>query len=39
MSKEEKTYREIMGADGKVKPMFEHYLIDLEIDSDDLFDK
>ena len=39
MSKEEKTYRDIMGADGKIKPQFEHYLIDLEVDSDDLFDK
>ena len=39
LPKEEKVYREIMGQDGKVKPQFEHWLIDLEIDSDDLLDK
>lgn len=38
-SLEEKTYREIMGADGKVRPIFQHLLIDLEIDSEDLLDK
>ena len=37
--KEEKVYREIMGADGRVKPQFEHWLIDLEIDSEDILDK
>lgn len=39
LSKEEKTYREIMGPDGKVRPQFQHLMIDLEIDSDDIFDK
>ena len=37
--KEEKVYKEIMGPDGKVKPQYEHWLIDLEIDSDDILDK
>ena len=37
--REEKVYREIMGADGKVKPQYEHWLVSLEIDSDDLLDK
>jgi len=39
MTREEKVYREIMGQDGKVKPQFEHWLVDLEIDSEDLLDK
>ena len=39
VSKEEKCYKEIMGPDGKVKQQFEHYLIDLEVDNDDLIDK
>lgn len=39
LPKEEKIYREIMGADGKVKAQYEHWLIDLEIDSEDLHDK
>lgn len=38
-SAEERTYREIMGGDGKVRPQFQHLLIDLEIDSEDLLDK
>ena len=37
--KEEKVYKEIMGPDGKVKPQYEHWLIDLELDSDDILDK
>ena len=39
MNKEEKVYREIMGTDGKIKAQFEHWLIDLEIDNDDILDK
>jgi len=39
LPKEEKVYREIMGPDMLVKPQFEHWLVDLEIDSDDLVDK
>ena len=39
MAKEEKVYREIMGADGKVKNQYAHWLIDLEIDSEDILDK
>jgi len=39
MSREEKVYREIMGQEGKVKPQYEHWLISLEIDSEDLLDK
>ena len=39
MAKEEKVYREIMGNDGKVKNQYAHWLIDLEIDSEDLLDK
>ena len=39
INKEEKVYREIMGTDGKIKPQFEHWLIDLEIDNDDILDK
>ena len=39
LPREEKVYREIMGADGKVKPQYEHWLLNLEIDSEDLFDK
>lgn len=39
LSREEKTYREIMGPDGKVRPQFQHLMIDLEIDSEDLLDK
>ena len=39
LSREEKTYREIMGQDGKVRPQFQHLMIDLEIDSEDLIDK
>lgn len=37
--REEKIYREIMGTDGHVKPQYEHWLISLEIESDDLLDK
>ena len=39
LSKEEKTYREIMGVDGKVRPQFQHLLINLEIEAEDLLDK
>ena len=39
LNKEEKVYREIMGTDGKIKAQFEHWLIDLEIDNDDILDK
>ena len=39
LPKEEKVYREIMGPDGKVKSQYEHWLIELEIDSDDIIDK
>ena len=39
LPREEKVYREIMGADGKVKAQYEHWLIDLGIDSEDIFDK
>ena len=38
LTREEKVYKEIMGADGKVKPQFEHWLLELEIDSEDLLD-
>ena len=38
-SREEKVYAEIMGPDGKVKPSFEHFLIELTIDSEDILDK
>ena len=37
--REEKVYREIMGMDGKVKPQYEQWLFNLEIDSEDLLDK
>ena len=39
LSREEKTYREIIGPEGKVRPQFQHLMIDLEIDSEDLLDK
>ena len=39
MPREEKVYREIMGADGKVKPQYEHWLMELDVESDDLLDK
>ena len=39
MPREEKVYREIMGVDGKVKPQYEHWLMELDVESDDLLDK
>jgi hypothetical protein len=39
MNREEKTYREIMGPDGKPRAQFQYLLLELEIDSDDLLDK
>mmetsp|Transcript_10922 Transcript_10922/g.13793 ORF Transcript_10922/g.13793 Transcript_10922/m.13793 type:complete len:123 (-) Transcript_10922:4141-4509(-) len=39
LRKEEKTYREIMGPEFKVKVKYQHLMIDLEIDSDDILDK
>ena len=39
MSKEEKTYKDIMGPDGKVKPAFERHLLEAEVEADDLIDK
>ena len=39
MTKEEKTYRDIMGTDGKVKPAFERHLLEVEVESEDLLDK
>lgn len=38
-SREEKVYAEIMGNDSKVKPAYEHFLIELTIDSEDILDK
>jgi len=39
LSKTEKTYREMMGPDGKVRQQFQYILLELEIDSEDLLDK
>ena len=39
MSREDRTYKELIGPDGKVRPQFQHMLIDLEIDLGDLLDK
>lgn len=39
MSKEEKTYKDIMGPDGKVKSAFERHLLEAEVEAEDLIDR
>lgn len=39
MPREEIVYRSIMGQDGKVRPQFEHLLLEAMCDSEDILDK